>query len=52
MKLVEDAVAGGASDAACWLGLTYQLGNYVAKDEAKAAAWFRKAADLGAPLGM
>src|SRR5262245_51093761 len=47
------AAAGkGDSEAMLWLGIRHTNGTDVAKDDAQAAAWYRRAADGGQASGM
>lgn len=47
VALLEQAVSSGHKEAALDLALLYLNGMQVQKDNVKALAWFRKAADLG-----
>ena len=46
-KMLTQSAEAGYSDAMCNLGYCYEMGNGVEKNLAKAAEWYRKAADNG-----
>ena len=49
---LEKAANLGDAESQASLGIDYYIGQYVAKDEKKAAQWFRKAAEQSNPVGM
>lgn len=52
IKLYKKAANQKSTNSLINLGIIYQKGNYVDKDEAQAAKYFKKAADLGDTQGM
>ena len=53
LPLLTQAAKAGNGEAALFLGSIYEYGRVgLAKDEAQAAAWYRKAAEEGSPDGM
>jgi uncharacterized protein len=49
LQALQSLAARGDAPAAFKIGLLYHFGAGIAKDEAQAAAWYRKAADAGLP---